>query len=225
VATFVIVHGGFGGGWEWREVARRLQAGGHEVTRPTLTGLGERSHRADAAVDLGTHVEDVVQHLEFEGLREVMLVGHSYGGMVTTWVADRVPERIAALVYVDAFVPRNGESLLDLAGPVLSGALRESAVDGLVPAPGGAPPGYPAWYVERGRPHPLACFEQAVELAGRGDAIPRTYVKCLRSDIPLEASVERARAAGCTMTEIDTHHDAQVADPGGLAGLLAGAAS
>jgi len=144
MATFVIVHGGFGGGWEWREVARLLQAKGHEVTRPTLTGLGERSHLATASVDLELHIEDVVQHLAFEGLHDLVLVGQSYGGMVVTGVADRVPERIARLVYVDAFVPRDGESLFDLVGPELSSVFRGSAADGLIPPPGGAPSGYPA---------------------------------------------------------------------------------
>jgi pimeloyl-ACP methyl ester carboxylesterase len=220
MATFVIVHGGFGGGWEWHEVARLLQAEGHEVTRPTLTGLGERSHLATAAVDLGTHVEDVLQHLEFDDLHDVVLVGQSYGGMVVTAVADRVPHRIARLLYVDAFVPRDGESLFDLAGPELGSAFRDSAVDGLVPPPAGAPRGYPAWYVERGRPHPLACFEQPIRLEGRGAGIPGAYVKCLQSDVPLGPSPARALEAGWAIAEIDTHHDAQVADPAGLARLL-----
>lgn len=220
-ATFVIVHGGFGGGWEWREVARLLQAEGHEVTRPTLTGLGERSHLADASVDLDLHVEDVVQHILFEGLHDAVLVGQSYGGMVVTGVADRIPGRIARLVYVDAFVPRDGESVFDLVGPEMSGFFRGAAVDGLVAPPAGVHSGYPSWYVERGRPHPLACFEQRIKLEGRGSEIPRVYVKCLRSDVPLESSVARAREAGWRFAEIDTHHDAQVADPAGLGRLLA----
>jgi pimeloyl-ACP methyl ester carboxylesterase len=222
MATFVVVHGGFGGGWEWRDVERALRAEGHEVTRPTLTGLGERSHLTTGTVNLDTHVEDVVQHLLFEGLHDVVLVGQSYGGMVVTGVADRIPERVARLVYVDAFVPRDGESMLDLVPEDFAGLVRGWAVDGLVPPPGGAP-GYPDWYVERGRPHPLACFEQPMRLEGRGDAVPRSYVRCLRSDIPLERS--RERAAGWPMREIDTHHDAQVADPAGLSALLIESAS
>ena len=220
MATFVIVHGAFGGGWEWREVARLLQAEGHEVVRPTLTGLGARSHLATATVDLEAHVEDVVQHLEFDDLRDVVLVGHSYGGMVVTGAADRVPERIERIVYVDAFVPQDGESLFDLAGPEVTGFLRGSAVDGLVPPPGDTPAQYPAWYVERSRPHPLACFEKPIRLEGRGEAIPRSYVKCLQSDVPLDRSVARAREAGWTMAEIDTHHDPQLANPAQIARLL-----
>ena len=223
MSRFVVVHGGFGGGWEWRNVALLLQASGHEVTRPTLTGLGERSHRATPALDLETHIDDVVQHLQFDGLRDVVLCGHSYGGMVVTGVADRVPERIARIVYIDAFVPRDGESLFDLAGPELAASLRDAAVDGLVPPPAGNPSGYPAWYLARGRPHPLACFEQPIGLTGRGSAIPRSYIKCSQSDIPVDMCVARAREAGWDVTEIDTHHDAQVADPETLARMLAAA--
>src|SRR5581483_12288456 len=115
---------GWGGGWEWREVARALEAKGHAVSRVTLTGLGERSHLLSPAVDLDTHVQDVVAHLELDDLRDVVLVGHSYGGMVVTGAADRVPERIARLVYVDAFVPNDGESLFDLLPPSFVSQLR-----------------------------------------------------------------------------------------------------
>lgn len=224
MASFVIVHGGFGGGWEWRAVEECLREQGHDVTRPTLSGLGERS-RVAADADLDTHIEDVVQHLYFERLADVVLVGQSYGGMVVTGVADRVPESIAALVYVDAFVPRDGESLFDLVPPEMAAFFRGSAVDGAVPPPSGAPAGYPDWYIERGRPHPLACFDQAIALTNDAQTIPTTYIKCTRSDIPLDSSVARAREAGWTMREIDTHHDAQIADPGGLAELLSAAAA
>jgi pimeloyl-ACP methyl ester carboxylesterase len=218
MATFVIVHGGFGGGWERKDVEKRLRADGHEVSRPTLTGLGERAHLASPSVDLDTHVQDVVAHVEMENLRDVVLVGQSYGGMVVTGVADRVPERIAALVYVDAFVPRDGESTFDLLPDEFVEVLRGSAVDGLVKPPGGGESGYPAWYPERSRPHPLAAFEQPLRLEGRGDGIPRSYIECGRSDIPLDLSVERA--AGWPMREIDTHHDAQIVDPAGLSALM-----
>lgn len=223
MATFVIVHGGWGGGWEWRDVDRLLRAEGHDVSRPTLTGLGERAHLLSPSVDLDTHVEDVVCHLEFEGLEDVVLCGQSYGGMVVTGVADRVPERVGRLVYVDAFVPLDGESLFDLLPQQWVSMLRDSATDGRVPPPGGDP-AHPAWYLERARDHPLAAFEQPLRLAGRGDRIPRSYIRCLRSDAPLEPMIERARTAGWQIQEIDTHHDAQVGDPVGLARLLANAA-
>ena len=115
--TYVLVHGAWGGGWAWRDVADRLRARGHEAYRPTLTGLGERRHLATEDVGLDTHIEDVVNLLVFEQLHDVVLVGHSYGGMVISGVADRVPERIAYRIYIDAFVPEDGESLVGEDGP------------------------------------------------------------------------------------------------------------
>jgi len=224
MATFTIVHGGWGGGWEWREVETLLRARGHDVTRPTLTGIGERAHLFSPSVNLDAHVEDVVRHLEFEGLEDVVLCGHSYGGMVVTGVVDRVPARVSRLVYIDAFVPHDGESLFDLLPPEWVSMLRASATDGRVPPPG-ENPAYPAWYVERVRDHPLAAFEQPLRLSGRDDAVPRSYIRCLQSDAPLEPCIERARSAGWTMREIDAQHDAHVGDPVGLADLLSAAAS
>jgi pimeloyl-ACP methyl ester carboxylesterase len=215
----VLVHGGWGGGWEWREVERLLRLKGRDVSRVTLTGLGERAHLISPSVNLDTHVEDVIRHLELEDLDDVVLVGHSYGGMVVTGVADRVPERIAQLVYVDAFVPRDGESLFDLLPEGFVDGLRSSAVDGRVPPPGGDP-GYPPWYLERVAEHPLAAFEQPLRLEGRGNDIPSTYIRCTESDVPLESFIARARVAGWTMRELATCHDAQVFDPAGLVGLL-----
>jgi pimeloyl-ACP methyl ester carboxylesterase len=224
VAVFVIVHGGWGGGWEWKEVGRLLAERGHHVSRVTLTGLGERSHLFSSAVDLDTHVEDVVQHLAFEDLRDVVLVGHSYGGMVVTGVADHLPERIGRLVYVDGFVPVDGDSLLDLLPGDFADALHGSAVDGRVPPPGDDP-GYPRWYIDRVAGHPLAAFEQPLRLEGRAQPIPTTYIRCTESDVPLDSSIERAQAAGWTVRELATRHDAQVFDPVGLTVLLSDAAA
>ena len=110
VTAIVIVHGGWGGGWEWSAVAGLLRERGHEVFTPTLTGMGERSHIGrHEQVGLGTHIEDVVAVLEFEKLRDVVLCGASYGGMPVTGAADRVAERVRLLVYVDALVPRDGQ--------------------------------------------------------------------------------------------------------------------
>src|SRR5262245_27253642 len=108
MATYVLVHGGAHGGWCYQRVARILRADGHEVYTPTLTGCGERAHLVSAEVDLETHIADVVAVLEYEDLEDVVLVGHSYGGMVITGVADRAPERIGRLVFLDAANPKNG---------------------------------------------------------------------------------------------------------------------
>ena len=126
MATFVICHGGWAGGWQWREVGAQLRAGGHEVYTPTLTGLGERVHLAHPDIDLETHIQDIVMVLRYENLYNVILVGHSYGGMVITGVAEQVPERIAQLVYLDAFVPQDGQSLADLIGPELTAYIEQT---------------------------------------------------------------------------------------------------
>ena len=114
MATFVIVHGAWSGAHAWRWVRPLLRAAGHDVVTPSLTGLGERAHLATPATNLDTHADDVAAVLHYEDLTDVVLVGHSYGGMVITGVADRIPERIGQLVYLDADVPREGESMMDL---------------------------------------------------------------------------------------------------------------
>jgi len=222
MSVFVFVHGGWGGGWEWRDVADRVREAGHDVHRPTLTGLGERRHLLSPTVRLETHVEDVVNLLWFEDLHEVVLCGHSYGGMVVTCVADRVPERLAHVVYLDAFVPRSGESLLDLVPAPFADMIRSRSGDGVpMPLPRDrleATVG--VWYADRLVDHPFATFADTVELTGTGAAIPRTYIRCTESDAPVDASAERARAYGWHVRELATHHDAQVDDPAALVELL-----
>src|SRR6516162_7554187 len=112
--TFVLVHGSWAGGVVWRQLAPRLRKAGHEVYAPTLTGIGERKHLLSREIDLDTHIQDVIGVIDEEDLSDIVLVGHSYGGMVITGVADRVPEKVATLVYLDAFVPENGQSLFNL---------------------------------------------------------------------------------------------------------------
>src|SRR5437660_11413889 len=126
MATFVLVHGAWHGGWCWQKVIPFLEAAGHEVYAPTLTGLAERASELSPAVGLDTHIQDVVGLLQEKNLHGVILVGHSYGGMVITGVVDAVPERIAHLVYLDTFVPRDGESMAGVV-PLLSYVLRQQA--------------------------------------------------------------------------------------------------
>src|SRR5512145_1133775 len=114
MATFLICHGAWSAGWAWKKVRPLLRAAGHEVFTPSYTGLGERAHQASRAINLETHVADVLGVIDCEDLRDIVLVGHSYGGMVATGVADRVRDRIARLVYLDAFVPGHGQSLFDM---------------------------------------------------------------------------------------------------------------
>src|ERR1700749_3887557 len=118
-ATFVLVHGAWHGGWCWRRVADQLRAGGHTVFTPTLTGLGERSHLLRAGIDLKTHITDGVNVMKWESLSDVVLCGHSYGGMVISGVAEQMAPAIRSIVFLDAFVPRNGEAIRDVTGPAI----------------------------------------------------------------------------------------------------------
>ena len=173
MATFVIVHGAWSGGHAWRWLRPLLQAAGHEVFTPALTGLGERSHLANAQIDLDTHVLDVVGVLEYEDLLQVVLVGHSYGGVVITGVADRVPERLAQLVYLDAEVPMDGQSEFDLLPPEERAVYQESARSKgqgwriLPPVPEPLPDDLDAnlrWAMSRMVPQPVATFAQPLRL-------------------------------------------------------------
>jgi pimeloyl-ACP methyl ester carboxylesterase len=127
MATYVLVHGGWSGGWAWRSVARELQAAGHEVFTPTLTGSGERVHLASPDIDLETHVLDVVNVLRYEDLYGVILVGINIGGMAITGAAERVPERIDHLIYLDGLLPRDGQSIGDLLGPQVMTGFEQAA--------------------------------------------------------------------------------------------------
>lgn len=177
MATFVLVHGGWQGGWSWRLLARVLRAGGHEVFAPTLTGLGERAHLAGMAINLDTHIADVVGTILCEDLRDVILVGHSYGGMVITGVADRVAERIARLVYLDALVPEDGDTLFSLRPEYRDLMLAAAgAGQGLVVAPPvasarDARAEHWGWLDAHTVPHPFACFAQGIALSGRYRAV------------------------------------------------------
>ncbi len=165
MANIVFVAGGWQGGWRNTAIARMLRAEGHEVFTPTLTGLGERVHLANSAVNLDTHIEDIANVLRFEDLTGVILCGHSYAGMVITGVADKLSERISALVYIDAFVPQDGDSWWDLAGDGYRRlALERSELDGFRVTP-------PENLDPRCTPHPLATFRQAIRLGDRWKSV------------------------------------------------------
>ncbi|MBI3797110.1 MAG: alpha/beta hydrolase [Deltaproteobacteria bacterium] len=185
MATFVLVHGGWVGGWCWKRVAARLRQAGHEVFTPTLTGLGERAHLLHEGIDLTTHIQDVVGVLQWEELVDVVLCGHSYGGMVITGVADTAPERLRTLVYLDAFLPADGQSLMDLVGPERAASFRDSArTKGAgfrvapLPAEGfGVNRQDRAWIDRQCVDHPLRSLEQKLSLTGAWGKVPkRVYV-------------------------------------------------
>lgn len=226
MATFVMVHGGGHGGWCYQKVARRLRAAGHEVYTPTLTGLGERSHLLAPDIDLDTHITDVVAVLFYEDLRDVILVGHSYGGMVITGVADRAHDRVSQLVYLDAANPVNGQSLVDVAGPVIEMTRPHGrVVDGvelvLLPAPGAAAfygvtdPADQAWMDARLTGHPWRCFETPLRLTNEDAlwSIPRNHIVCTSTlATRSRALMDEARAQG-RLWAIDTGHDLMVTEP------------
>lgn len=160
MATIVIVHGMWSGGWYFQPTARLLREAGHEVFTPTLTGVGERVHLGSPEVGLETHVRDVVNVLEFEDLREVVLVGYSFGGVVVTAVADRVPERVARIVYLDAWIPGDGQAVADLIPekmPEFEAAARERGEGWGIPRDPPAP---------RKTVFPLRALREPLRLAG-----------------------------------------------------------
>lgn len=188
MATVVIVHGAWSGAHAWRWVRPLLRAAGHEVFTPALTGLGERVHLADRTTDLDTHIEDVLAVLHYEDLRDVVLVGHSYGGMVITGVADRAADRLTQVVYLDAVVPRDGQCHLDFLPPEDRAGYERAARargDGWrvpPPFPDPPPPGLPpavAWTIARMVAQPLATMTQPLRLTAPGPGGPaRTYILC-----------------------------------------------
>jgi pimeloyl-ACP methyl ester carboxylesterase len=245
----VLVHGAWHGGWCWRPVAERLIARGHPVHAPTLTGLGERSHLREPVPSLATHVDDVVNAIEWNELDDFVLVGHSYGGMVVTGVADRLGSRIRHLVYLDAALPADGESMItqnpatrdpDVVAAVAD-QLAALAPDGVWMAP--LPPvvfGIPperadlvAWLERRLTPHPLRTWTDPVAIRpGALDPIAKTYVHCVAP--PLEPSAFAAHArrtasgeAGPNWRslELETGHDAMLTDPDGVTRIIEEAAA
>jgi pimeloyl-ACP methyl ester carboxylesterase len=182
MATFVIVHGAFGGGWEWREVASLLRARGHDVFTPSLTGFAERVHLATPETGLATHIQDILNLLRYEDLHRVILACQSYGGMVVTAVADRMPERLAHLVYLNALVPEDGQAVFDLLPPAIrqrfAEAARTAGEGWRVPAPPFEDDPIIAAFA-RGRhvPSPLRMFTDPIQL-GHAPDLPRTYIWC-----------------------------------------------
>jgi pimeloyl-ACP methyl ester carboxylesterase len=199
VATFVIVHGAWGGAWSWnRFVTPLLRESGQLVHAVTLTGLGDRTHLASPDVSLDTHIQDVVNVLFYEDLTDVILVGHSYGGNVITGVADRVPERLQQLVYLDAATPTDGQSSAD-SSPGRREQLEEQARqagEGWQVPPGAVPPDQPAeitdWARPRRSPMPIRTMTTPVRLARGDTTLPRAFVYCTLGKEP--GSPQAARA-------------------------------
>ena len=234
MATFLLVQPAWLGGWCWDKVAMRLRAHGHDVYAPTLTGLGERAHLATPDVGLTTHIDDIVSVAEFDDLDDVILVGTSSGGTVITGVANRIPARIASLVYLDAFVPSDGQCTFDLLPPerrsVLEGLIETEGAGWLLPRLTPAPwpvilrdiwrvtdPADTGWMLPRLRPTPARHFTEPIPPPGTdADGIDRIYIRCLQcTPAPqFDAAAETARSdPAWRSVAIDTPHLPYVTHP------------
>ncbi|MGV3494477.1 MAG: alpha/beta fold hydrolase [Ramlibacter sp.] len=244
MANFVLVHGAWHGAWCWQRVTQRLGAAGHRVHAVTLTGLGDRAHLLSSLITLETHIADVVNTIEAEELQDVVLAVHSYAGMLGTAVADRMPQRLKHLVYVDAVVPRPGESWSSTHASATREqrlAAAQASPDFSFPAPDPAVFGLAAedhaWVKRRQTPHPGHTYQAPLQFDPRRVAgVPRTFVDCVNPRLGTIDSIRpRVRDAkfwdgawmgggGVRVVELDTGHDPMVSAPQALADLLAGCA-
>lgn len=220
--TIVIVHGAWGGSWAFRRVDALLREKGFNVYRPQLTGLGERVHLSKPDVGLSTHIEDVVNSILFEDLHDIILVGHSYGGMVITGVADRVPDRIRRLVYLDAFVPNDGESVVSILGARGEFLKQMTKGDYIVPAwvkPDQPPP--------HDVPQSLKTFSEPISLKNQSALkLPATYILTVEAgkeakDDDFWPHSQRAKQRGWPILQLTADHNAQWSAPDALVEMLA----
>jgi len=237
--TFVLAHGAWHGGWCWKRVADRLRTKGHSVYTPSYTGMGDRVHLLNKEITINTFVEDLVQVIQSEELTEVVLVGHSFGGVPISGVADRIPDRIARLIYLDALVLESGKHAFSNFPPAEAETrikAAEKATNGLaVPVPeqllamlGLGKQGDPDydWAQRRLSPHPLRTFITALTLhAPVGNNLPRTYVHCTQPSLPvLEDSRRLVRSwEGWQWVDLAAPHDSMITHPDAVVGLLLGA--
>jgi pimeloyl-ACP methyl ester carboxylesterase len=227
LAVVVLAHGAWSAAWAWKKVRPLMAAAGHEFFAPTYTGLGERAHLARPENDLETHIDDVVGVLKCEELRNVVLLGHSYGGMVATGVADRAPERVARIIYLDAFVPENGQALVDFLPQQARQRMLDSVKsgDGWRVTPNPVPPDTSdddaAWVTKFRMPQSVRCFQQPIRLRAEL-TLPRSYIQCMHyaDHGPFGQFAARARAEGWRLDELDSSHSPNVTAPGALMELL-----
>jgi pimeloyl-ACP methyl ester carboxylesterase len=225
MSVFVLVHGGASGGWIWSQVTPFLRKAGHEVFTPTLTGLGERAHLANPEVGLDTHIQDIVGVLECEDLQDVILLGYSYGVMPVTGAAEKVPERMSRLVYLDAPPPKNRQKWFDILGPEISQAWTDLAKR---EGEGWRFPlskDTPKW-----QPHPLKTCTDIIEVTNPEAAkIPRAYIHCIVRDYESFAApmwnrfdtyMEKVKQQGNWYRAIDADHFVALTKPKELSDLL-----
>jgi len=205
MAIFVLCHGGWGGSWQWRTIPDLLRVNGHRVFTPTFTGLGERVHLANPDVDLNTHITDIVNVILFEELHDVVLVGYSYSGMVITGVAEKIPDRISHLVYLDAVVPQDGQSLADLLGPEIKTQLFaaiEQQGDGWKMPHVSSKPGDP-----RMTPQPSKSGTQPVVLRNpAARSLPRSFIYCTEGQDGMLMEPPIRHAAETAISDVSWHY-------------------
>jgi len=227
--TFVLVHGAWHGGWCWRRVADLLEAKGHKVFSPTLTGLGERSHLMRAGINVSTHATDVVNLIEWERLSGVVLCGHSYGGMVVSAVAEQMADKIASIVFLDAFVPENGDSMADLTSQVVRDSLKAAAARGDISVPGRPAAAFlvnekdQAWVDSLTGPQPLGTMTEKLKLTGARERIgKKSYIRAGAYPNPgFDKALTRVKADKTWRTyEVPCGHDVMVDMPERLAEIL-----
>lgn len=231
-STYVLVHGAWHGGWCWRRVSDRLSAAGHRVFCPTLTGLGEKAHLLNREVNLTTHIQDVVALLEAEELSGVVLVGHSYGGIVITGVAARAKARLRQLVYLDSALVEDGAAWSSVAPPNMAAERRRLAQEssgGLsLPTPkaevfGVLDAADQAWVERRLTPHPFASYDQRMQWGGPvGNGLPKIYVDCTNPPSASLAEMKK-RYRGTPewqFEELGTGHDAMISAPDEVTAIL-----
>jgi pimeloyl-ACP methyl ester carboxylesterase len=215
MATFVLVHGAWHGVWCWRRVVRLLTRAGHDVFTPTLTGLCERSHLLTPAVDLDTHILDIVNELKWQELNDVVIVGHSYGGMVISGVAEKMEKAIASFVMLDAFMPENGQSVADIWPMSMRDELLAAEHSGATTVPPRAAEAFKvnekdrAWVDAQCTPQPIRCFLQKLTLNGARERIgKKSYIRATGVAIPyFDAGLAIARHKGWRTYEVPCGHD------------------
>jgi pimeloyl-ACP methyl ester carboxylesterase len=227
--TFVLVHGAWHGGWCWRRVSDLLEKKGHKVFTPTMTGLGERSHLIDPKVNLATHITDIVNVIKWESLKDIVLVGHSYGGSIISGVAEQSADAIGSIVFLDAFVPENGDSLATKASQPVREAIAALVAKGdttMKPVPAAVfrvNEKDRTWVDGMCTAHPVATLTDKSVITGARDRIAkRTYIRAKGyPSVPFDSAQEKLKAtAGWRVYEMPCGHDAMVDMPDRLTEIL-----
>jgi len=227
--TFVLVHGAWHGGWCWTRVSEGLRKKGHDVFSPTMTGLGERSHLINHSVNLSTHITDIKNVIEWESLSDIVLVAHSYGGIIASGVAEQMHEKISSIVFLDAFLPEDGDTLLGKSSPGFVEAINKAIASnstGIKPPPSaafGVEEADRAWVDSKTTPQPVGTYtEKAIYKGGRDKIAKRTYIRTTKyKSATFDKNLEKLKANGSwQIHEMDTGHDAMITAPQALTDIL-----